>query len=98
MVFACTGGVGRRGARRIEEEEEEEPEDQHVQDSVEWVELCDDKGRTHCCNRRTRQSVCTPPEGIRVVWVGAWDVDGEVKNWHEDSRVSTYELCTFPPS
>ena len=51
--------------RRKREEELRKKEDVPV--SVEWVQLLDDKGKTHCWNRRTCTTVWKP---VEVVWVG----------------------------
>ena len=45
------------------EEEEEQQVDQPVLDSVEWVELCDDYGKTHYWNRRSNETAWKSPEG-----------------------------------
>ena len=56
----------------VQEEKKEEHEVVfHVPDSIVWVHLCDDKGKTHHWNRRTRTTKWKPPPGIRVVWVGS---------------------------
>ena len=79
------------------EEEKEEQVDAHVSDSIEWVQLCDDKGRTYYWNRRTRMTAWKPPPGIRVVWVGARNAEGEVYYWHTDTRDSRFDLPPLPP-
>ena len=55
------------------QEENEEHQVSPMPDSIEWVELCDDKGKTHFWNRRSNETAWNPPEGIKVVWVGTKD-------------------------
>ena len=54
----------------VQEKKKEEHQVSPMPDSVEWVQLSDDKGRTYFWNRRTRATRWKPPPGIRVVWVG----------------------------
>ena len=70
--------------------------DQPVPDSVEWVKLCDDNGKTHCWNRRSNKTAWNP-EGIKVVWVGTKNSKGVLYFWHKVSRVSTFILPPLPP-
>ena len=66
--------------------------------SDEWVELYDDvKSKTFYWNRRTRLSSWLPPEGIKVVWVGTMDEEGDYYYWHRETRASTYVLPPLPP-
>ena len=59
--------------------------------SDEWVELYDDvKSKAYYWNRRTRSSSWLPPEGIKVVWVGMRNAEGEVYYWHRVTRVSSW--------
>ena len=71
--------------------------DQPVPDSVEWVELCDDNGKTQFCNRHSNETAWDPPEGIKVVWVGTKNSKGVLYFWHKVSRASTYVLPPLPP-
>ena len=65
-------------------------------DSIEWVQLRDgNAGKTYYWNRRTRATVWKAPSGVKVVWVGERPEEGEVCNWHKDTRVSTFDL---PPA
>ena len=79
------------------QEEKEEHQVSPMPDSIEWVQLSDDKGRTYYWNRRTRVTRWKPLPGIRVVWVGEKDSGGEVWYWHNGTRVSTYDLPPLPP-
>ena len=84
-------------APRFEEVEEEEQQvDQPVPDSVEWVELCDDYGKTHYWNRRSNETAWNSPKGIKVVWV-ARRLSGVLYYWHRVTRVSTYGFPPLPP-
>ena len=54
----------------VQEEKKEEHQVSPMPDSIEWVELCDDKGKTHFWNRRSNETAWNP---IKVVWVGTKD-------------------------
>ena len=81
----------------VQEEEEEEHKDAHVPDSIEWVQLRDDQGRTYYWSRRTRMTEWKPPPGIRVVWVGTKCSGEGVYYWHKDTRASRFDLPPLPP-
>ena len=70
-------------------------EDAPVPDSNEWV-LFRKGGKPYHWNRRTF-SVCKPPPGVKVVWVGERNEEGGVWYWHRDTRVSTFILPPLPP-
>ena len=79
------------------QEEKEEHEEVHLPNSIEWVQLCDDKGKTCCWNRRTRTTRWKPPPGIRVVWVGTEGSRGGLFYWHKDTCASSKTLPPLPP-
>ena len=51
----------------------------------------------HFWNRRTHQTIWKPLEGIKVVWVGTRNAEGEVYYWYRGTRVSTLDLPPLPP-
>ena len=79
----------------VQEDIKEEHQVSPMPDSIEWVQLSDDKGRTYYWNRRTRATRWKPPPGIRVVWVGE-----KGSGWGSSTTgtsVSTYDLPPLPP-
>ena len=79
------------------QEEKEEHQVSPMPDSIEWVQLCDDKGKTYYWNRRTSTTRWKPPPGMRVVWVGTEGSRGGLCYWHKDTRASSYTLSPLPP-
>ena len=72
MASSCvawTDTSQKHNVRTMQVQEEKEKHDKfHVPDSIEWVQLCDDKFKTCFWNRRTRTTEWKPHLGIRVVW------------------------------
>ena len=57
----------------------------------------DEGVKTHYWKRRSHETCWTPPEGVKVVWIGEQPATGEVWYWHKETRVSTYDLSPLPP-
>ena len=64
--------------------------------SDEWVQFSR-RGKPFYWNRRSHETFWTPPEGVKVVWIGEQTAAGEVWYWHKETRVSTYDLPPLPP-
>ena len=62
----------------------------------EWVQFSQ-TGKPFYWNRRSHETCWTPPEGVKVVWVGEQPASGGVWYWHKETRVSTYDLPPLPP-
>ena len=81
----------------VEDEEKEAQLVVDVPESVEWVQLSNPTGKTYYWNHRSGKTAWNPLEGLKVVWCGQRDAEGEVYYWHTVSRVSTYNLPPLPP-
>ena len=79
------------------EKKMEEHQVSPMPDSIEWVELCDAKGRTHFWNRRSQATVWKTPPGVQIVSVGVRDGEGGIWYWHRRTRASGYTLPPLPP-
>ena len=62
----------------VEDEEKEAQLVVDVPESVEWVQLSNPTGKTYYWNRRSGKTAWNPPEGLKVVWCGRRDHEGEV--------------------
>ena len=69
--------------------------DASLSNSVEWVQF-DDMGGLYFWNRRTRETAGQPPAGVKVVWVGTVDEEGDYYYRHKETHVSTYVLPPLP--
>ena len=78
------------GWRTDGQSDQQVKEEEHVPGSVKWVHLCNPSGQTNW-NWRSGNAVWNPLQGIRVVWVGTPDEEGDLC-WHKVTRASEL-LC-----